>query len=521
MADPRKPPGSDWDPTFDDAEIFVETPTVNSEIAPLPEADETSDMGGVDFQDDGDTQPGVDDADDRGAAARDGGGDLAGRHPGRRVGARRRRRRLADGRGVGGRGAALPHRERARRRAGGGGAAAAGGGARVRAGGRRRAGGAAVRRGAGARSRTRPRCCGRGRGWPRDAPSSTTRTRCGRGMATAMQSADERAFYGVLSAEWTLARGGKLPPVARQAIPAGPARALAQAEEALRSGSPADVAVGPRRSRARDGRRARCRAPRSGRPLSRGGARSGGGRRRAAEAVKLDPFAPPSPAGRLRDAARADDQTALGLLDELAAGPEGALSMALARWRAAVASRAGDRKRAAALREGLAPVTMAAARDRIDQEAVARRAARHRQPRAPARRDHGRGRGRGAELDRGGQPGAPGRARGGARAHGARHRGQSRRDPARPARPADRRRVDRCRRPGDGVRAVAAQRSGPTGGGGARAGGRPAGGVEREIRWLRGARSRPRSRPRRARRCSGRWRRPTRARGGRPTRPPP
>ncbi len=45
--------------------------------------------------------------------------------------------------------------------------------------------------------------------------------------------------------------------------------------------------------------------------------------------------------------------------------------MALARWSAALASRTGDKKRAAALREGLAPVTTAAARDRIDQEAAA------------------------------------------------------------------------------------------------------------------------------------------------------
>src|SRR4029077_11490757 len=62
-------------------------------------------------------------------------------------------------------------------------------------------------------------------------------------MATAVQAADERAQYGALSAEWTLARGGRLPPVARQAIPVGPPRALAQAEEALRAGAPADVAA--------------------------------------------------------------------------------------------------------------------------------------------------------------------------------------------------------------------------------------------------------------------------------------
>ena len=40
MAGPRKPPGSDWDPTLDDAEIFIETPTVRSDIGPLPDSDE-------------------------------------------------------------------------------------------------------------------------------------------------------------------------------------------------------------------------------------------------------------------------------------------------------------------------------------------------------------------------------------------------------------------------------------------------------------------------------------------------
>ena len=58
MADPRKPPGSDWDATFDDAEIFVETPTARSDVGPLPEPDDT-DRARMDFQDDNDTQPGV------------------------------------------------------------------------------------------------------------------------------------------------------------------------------------------------------------------------------------------------------------------------------------------------------------------------------------------------------------------------------------------------------------------------------------------------------------------------------
>ena len=60
MADPRKPPGSDWDPTLDDAEIFVETPTVPSDIAPLPESDDDT-IGVADvLPDDGDVLPAMD-----------------------------------------------------------------------------------------------------------------------------------------------------------------------------------------------------------------------------------------------------------------------------------------------------------------------------------------------------------------------------------------------------------------------------------------------------------------------------
>jgi len=189
-------------------------------------------------------------------------------------------------------------------------------------------------------------------------------------MATVVPSADERAFYGALSAEWTLARGGRLPPVARQALPAGPARALAQAEEALRAGAPADVAAaladagrgtGAALGAALFDHAARCREAARDRQAAVAA---------RLEAAKLDPYAAPSLAGRLRDAARADDKTALALLDELASGPEGVLSMALARWRAALATRLGDKPRAAALREGLAPETATAARDRVDQEAA-------------------------------------------------------------------------------------------------------------------------------------------------------
>ena len=62
-------------------------------------------------------------------------------------------------------------------------------------------------------------------------------------LAISAGTAEERAFYGALSAEWTLARRGALPAVAGDAIPAGAARALAVVEEALRGGTPAAAAA--------------------------------------------------------------------------------------------------------------------------------------------------------------------------------------------------------------------------------------------------------------------------------------
>ena len=173
-----------------------------------------------------------------------------------------------------------------------------------------------------------------------------------------MQSAEERAFYGALSAEWTLARGGKLPPVARQAIPAGPGARAGAGRGGAARGRRRRCRRRPRRSGARDGRRARRGAARPGRPLSRGGARS---RRRrppsGPTAAKLDPFAPPSLPGRLRDAARADDRTALG--DARRAGGRGRCPVdgagPLARGAREPQPATGSAP--PALREGLAPVT--------------------------------------------------------------------------------------------------------------------------------------------------------------------
>jgi hypothetical protein len=189
-------------------------------------------------------------------------------------------------------------------------------------------------------------------------------------LATAAVSAEERAFYGALSAEWTLARSGRLPAVAREAIPVGPARTLARAEEALRTGASgsADVAAaladvgrevgGPlgaslleQAARFREAIRDR---------------RGAAADRAAAAAIDTPP--PGDLLGRLRDAARADDRSARGILDAVAENRSGPLAAALARWRASVALRAGDKKAAGELRADLEPVSAAAARDRIDHE---------------------------------------------------------------------------------------------------------------------------------------------------------
>ena len=307
-----------------------------------------------------------------------------------------------------------------------------------------------------------------------------------------------------------------------QAIPAGPARALAQAEEALRGGRDRRSRRGPRRSRPR-ARAARWARRCSNRPgaAARWRAIGAGAAAERAAAAKLDPYAPTSMPWRACATPRAPT---IGprwrMLDEICRGRKGCCRW---RWRAGArrsASRGGDKKRAAVLREGLAPVTRGGGARSHRSGGGRRRAAGRRQPGTPARRDHGGRRGGGPELDRGGKPGAARGDRGRARADGAGDRGESR-TPSRSAllAAADRRGFDRRGRAGDGVRSVAAQRSRPPGGGRARAGARP--GRRRpaaRIRWRRAARCRPRSRRRRARRCSGRSRRRTRARGGKPTR---
>jgi len=378
MADPRKPGNSDWDPMFDDddAEIFVEVPTVRTEIGPLPDQARGPDAilrDGTEGDDtgDGDTLHGeggeipliaeplpemtaemwqagiqaVVSVPDEGAPVWPGAEEWA-------ADARlyRTESTLADTPAEAAR--LLLAASRAFEQAGDLAQA-------------ERSCDEALAQDPNAPDALRARArLAEGSGQLDDAHALWAR------MATAVSAPDERASYGALSAEWTLGRGGKLPPVARQAIPPGPARALAQAEEALRAGTMGDLAAALAESGRGAGgalgaalleHAARCREV----ARDRAGAAS-----ERAEAAKLDEFGGPSIAARLRDAARADDRAGLALLDALAAGPEGVLSTAIARWSATLASRIGDQARAGALRVGLSPVSAAAARDRIDHEAA-------------------------------------------------------------------------------------------------------------------------------------------------------
>ena len=197
---------------------------------------------------------------------------------------------------------------------------------------------------------------------------------------------EERAFYGALSAEWTLARRGALPAVSLDAIPAGAARALAVVEEALRGGTPDGAAVAfAAAGRALGGRFGAAFLDQAARfsVVARDGA-SAAVHRTAAR--KLDPDRNATSAagvlGGLREAARSDRRggTQVGkvggaetagldqILADLPAGS--ALAQAVGRWAAARARRHGDRAGALALLTGLGATTAAAARDRLDLEVL-------------------------------------------------------------------------------------------------------------------------------------------------------
>ena len=201
-------------------------------------------------------------------------------------------------------------------------------------------------------------------------------------LAISAGTAEERAFYGALSAEWTLARRGALPAVAVDAIPAGAARALAVVEEALRGGTPvAAAAAFAAAGRVLGGRFGAAFLDQAARfSVVASDAASAAVYRTAAR--KLDPNRNPTSGesllDRLREAAWTDHRRggkksgeAADLEQILAALPAGsALAQAVGRWAAAGARRRGDPAGALALLRGLGATTAAAARDRLDLEVL-------------------------------------------------------------------------------------------------------------------------------------------------------
>ena len=189
-------------------------------------------------------------------------------------------------------------------------------------------------------------------------------------LAIAAGTAEERAFYGALSAEWTLARRGALPAVALDAIPAGAARALAVAEEALRGGTPGAAAGafaaagrtlgGPAGAAFLDQAARFALAARDG--------ASATAYRLAARKLDSgrDDGAPRSPAGGRRGGSALGRRA--GRRGRGDAAPGSALAQAVGRWAAALARQRGDVAGALALIAGTGATTVAAARDRIDLE---------------------------------------------------------------------------------------------------------------------------------------------------------
>jgi hypothetical protein len=200
-------------------------------------------------------------------------------------------------------------------------------------------------------------------------------------LATAAGSSDERGYYGLLSAEWTLGRAGKLPAIALDAIPEGPARALAVAEAAIVGGHPVEAAAAlidagrglggaigvalieqAARFSEAAGDRATAGAQRAAARALPGQAGDAWGEAAAATETSAAVF------GRLRDASRLHDRAAVQGFAEIAADlPVGTgLARAVTRTAASFARSDRDLTRAALLLAALPPDAVATARDRID-----------------------------------------------------------------------------------------------------------------------------------------------------------
>jgi hypothetical protein len=204
-------------------------------------------------------------------------------------------------------------------------------------------------------------------------------------LAVAASSAEERAYYGALSAEWTLARRGTLPAVVVDAIPAGPARAIALAEAALREGAGAAAgalgAAGRALSPSRD-QPADPAAPPTNAAIAAAfieqAARVALTARDANAAAaylsaarRLAPAEPGIPLAALGGAARATGRDAEKKLAEvLPALPAGSpVTEAVRRWAAGLARARGDLPAALAFLDE-EPAGLAAARDRVELDAA-------------------------------------------------------------------------------------------------------------------------------------------------------
>jgi Tfp pilus assembly protein PilF len=190
-------------------------------------------------------------------------------------------------------------------------------------------------------------------------------------LAGAAETVDERAFYGALSAEWTLARRGSLPAVALDALAPGPARALALVEESLSGGKATDLASAlAAAGRAVGGTLGAALLEEAARFAAVAlDATSASAHRAAARELEAD--ADGDVFGRLRDAARMDARGAAKTLAQVlsdlsSASPPSALAQAVGRWAATLARQRGDAAGAGALYARLSSATAAAARDRID-----------------------------------------------------------------------------------------------------------------------------------------------------------
>ncbi len=194
------------------------------------------------------------------------------------------------------------------------------------------------------------------------------------GSLAAAVDGEERAGYRALQAEWTLAMTGALDEEARAALGDGLARALAEAEIAVRAGDPRKAAgILEAAATALEGRAGAALAGLAARLAEIGGDGAAAARQRALAAG----FAS-SPrerlliaVGQLRDAARAGADAVAPMLDELLATlPPGDFKVSTARWAAAVARRAGAVERADRLLSdpangGTSPASL---RDRLDLE---------------------------------------------------------------------------------------------------------------------------------------------------------